>query len=157
VERAQERIASARGVPDEAVIELHLGGVAEFRRQDVPLEQLRGAAEVRFSPLTVRMKNALIPPGIVSAPRDQSLSRAELERSVVEQLVYQHAEYRDRAAAWATLIVEVKNMAVERDLPASLADHIGSTLSRLHSPDEHEDVAPEPSPDGDASPALEEL
>ncbi|HEX8918096.1 MAG TPA: exonuclease SbcCD subunit D [Chloroflexota bacterium] len=156
VGRAQDRIASARGVPEEAVLELHLGGVAEFRRQDVPLEQLKGALEVRFSPLTVRVKSALIPPGIVNASRDRSMSRAELERSVVEQLVFQHAEYRDRAAAWAKLIVEVKNMAVERDLPASIADHIGSTLSRLVAPDKDETVTQEPSPDGDPSPALEE-
>lgn len=133
VAAAEERIAAAQ-LPDNAVVELHLGGVAEFRRQDVPVERLRGAIETRFSPLTVRVHNALIPPGPVSVKRGDHTPRAELERQVVEYLVRQTAEYRDSAVDWTKLILEVKNMAIEHDLPASVADHIRAFMSRL--PDE---------------------
>jgi DNA repair exonuclease SbcCD nuclease subunit len=80
VERAEARIASTRAVPDGAVIELALGGIAEFRRQDVPVERLKAAVETRFRPLVVRVRNNLVPPGIVRATNRERLTRAELER-----------------------------------------------------------------------------
>jgi DNA repair protein SbcD/Mre11 len=127
----EEKVATTRNVPEGAVIEVHLGGVAAFRRQDVPLEQLKGVVEARFSPLAVRVRNNLVPPGIVPTRGQERLSRAELERRVVEQLVYQHAERRDQATAWAKLILDVKNMAAEKDLPASIADHVRTSLHQI--------------------------
>lgn len=127
----EEKIGATHGVPEGAVIELHLGGVASFRRQDVPIEQLKGIVETRFSPLTVRLRNNLVPPGMVTVRNQERLSRSELERQVVEHLVYQHAEYRDQAVAWARMILDVKNMAAEKDLPASIADHVRAVLRQV--------------------------
>ena len=129
VARVEERIAAARGVPEKAVVELHLGGVADFRRQDLPVERLKGIAEVTFSPLTVRVRNNLVPPGIVHVTNRERLPRGELERQIVEHLVYQNAEYRDSAAAWARLILQVKNMTIDGDIPASITDHIRRFVS----------------------------
>jgi DNA repair exonuclease SbcCD nuclease subunit len=129
VARVEERIAAARGVPEKAVVELHLGGVADFRRQDLPVERLKGIAEVTFSPLTVRVRNNLVPPGIVHVTNRERLPRGELERQIVEHLVYQNAEYRDSAAAWARLILQVKNMTIDGDIPASITDHIRRFMS----------------------------
>ena len=134
VARVEEKVAGERSIPEKAVIELHLGGVAEFRRQDVPIERLKGAAEVRFAPLLVRVRNTLVPPGIVSVRRSEGMTRAELERQVIEQLVYQQAEYRDSAAAWARLIVEVKNMAAEKDSPANIVDRVRAALRQIEEP-----------------------
>jgi len=131
VHRIEERIAAEDHSPERAVIELHLGGVASFRRQDVPLDRLKGVVESRFSPLVARLRNNLAPPGLVSVRNQERLSRSELERRVVEQLVYQHPEFRDRAVDWARLILDVKNMAAEKDLPASIGDHVRGALSRL--------------------------
>jgi hypothetical protein len=136
--RAEEQIAAQRSVPERAVIELYLGGVAEFKRQDVPIERLKGAAELRFAPLTVRVRNNLVPPGLISVRAHERMPREELERQVVGQLVYQHAEYRDSADAWTRLILDVKNMAVEKDLPANIADHVRATIGRIG------EAAPEP-------------
>ncbi len=129
VERVDAAIADARDIPEGAVVELHLGGVAEFRRQDVPLERLKSTAQSALNPLVARVRNTLIPPGIVRNTSRERLSRADLERQIVEHLVYQHAEYRDRASAWARLILEVKRMAVEGDIPANIADHVQRQLS----------------------------
>lgn len=129
---AEERIAAESGVPAGAVIELHLGGVAAFRRQDVPLARLKAAAEVRLSPLIVRVRNALVPPGLVTVSHGERLKRSDLERKVVEQLVYQQGEYRDRTASWTKLVLDVKNMAADRDLPASIVDHVLSNVRRAH-------------------------
>lgn len=128
----EETIASAKSIPEKAVVELQLGGVAEFRRQDLPIQELKSAAEARFSPLVVRVRNALVPPGVASAGSRERLSRPELERQEVERLVYQHAEYRDRSAAWAKLILDIKNLAIEKNVaPAFIVDHVRSALREL--------------------------
>lgn len=132
VEAAESAIAATSGVPEGAVIELHLGGTATFKRQEVPVERLKGSIEVRFNPLTVRLRNNLVPPGVVTVKHGERMKRADLEREIVEQLVYQQGEYRDHAAAWTRLILDVKNMAVEKDLPASIADHVQAALASLN-------------------------
>jgi DNA repair exonuclease SbcCD nuclease subunit len=131
VARAEKAIEDTSGIEPGAVIELHLGGVADFRRQDVPLAELSGAVEVRFSPLVVRVRNNLVPPGVVGVRHGERLRRDDLERQIVEQLVYQQGEYRDRAVAWTKLVLDVKNMAADKDLPASIVDHVRNEMRRL--------------------------
>ena len=131
VEKAAAAISAETGIQSGAVIELHLGGPAAFKRQDVPVDALQSQVKVRFDPLLVRVRNSLVPPGLVAVRRHERMSRAEIERQVVEQLVYQHADYRDRAAHWARLILDVKNMAVEGDVPSSIADHVRNVLASM--------------------------
>jgi exonuclease SbcD len=138
---AEERIAATRDLPPNAVIELALGGVAQFKRQDIPVERLRAAVQLRFSPLVVRVRNSVVPPGLVTVRHGERLRRADLERQVVEQLVYQLGDYRDRAAAWTRLILDVKNMAAERSLPASIADHIQDSLRQMDACPPEADIA----------------
>jgi hypothetical protein len=149
VSRIETEVAAQRDISTGAVIEIHLGGVAHFRRQDVPLERLKSLVQSAYQPLVVRVRNALIPPGIVRNTDRERLTRAELERQIVEHLVYQHAEYRDRASAWARLILEVKRMAVEGDIPANIADHVQRELSVVSSQVSSDAEAPEMPPDLD--------
>lgn len=171
----ERRVADHDDIPAGAVIELHLGGVAPFKRQEVPVERLKGAVELRFSPLTVRVRNNLVLPGLVTVPHGERMRRAELERTVVEQLVYQNSEYRDRAAAWTSLVLDVKRMASEKDIPASIVDHVRTAIARMTagdaggepvsdppamSPDALEDAErdsgvslPQPAPGVDVAPA----
>lgn len=155
VEAAEAKIQAARGIRNNAVIELHLGGVASFRRQDVPVETLTALVEMRFSPLTVRVRNALVPPGLVAVHDHDRISRADIERQVIEQLVYQQGEYRDRATHWTRLILDVKNMAVEKDTPASIADHVRAALGEPvpSEPSEAPEVALSGGADGPEIPA----
>lgn len=124
----QARIEQHRAIPAGAVIELALGGISGFRRQEVPLEQLKAVVERRFAPLVVRVRNTLAPPGLVAPSGRERLSRADLERRIVGQLVNQMAEFRPHSEDWTRLILDVKNMAVEQDLPASIADHVRDFL-----------------------------
>jgi DNA repair exonuclease SbcCD nuclease subunit len=150
---AETRIAEAKDIEPSAVIELVLSGIAGFPRQDIPLERLKAEVETRFAPLLVRVRNALAPPGVVQGPRHgDRMTRADLERQIVEQIVYQRAEYRDRATAWARLILDVKNMAVEKDLPASIADHVSTAIADLEN---LEPSAIEPPPDTAEAEAVE--
>jgi DNA repair protein SbcD/Mre11 len=131
VAAVEARIEGHRAIPAGAVIELALGGVAGFRRQDVPLERLKAAVERQFAPLVVRVRNTLAPPGLIASSGRERLSRADLERRVVGQLVNQMAEYRAQAEEWTKLILDVKNMAVEKDLPASITDHVRASLGSM--------------------------
>jgi DNA repair exonuclease SbcCD nuclease subunit len=132
VDLAERQIAGEPGAPERAVIEVDLGGVAGFKRQDVPIERIRGSAASRFSPLVVRIRNNLVPPTDVAVRHGERLNRTELERTVIEQMVYQNVEYRDRAAAWASLILDVKNMAANKGTPAAtIADHVQKTVTQM--------------------------
>ncbi|HLJ69227.1 MAG TPA: DNA repair exonuclease [Chloroflexota bacterium] len=144
VESVEETIGGHGSIPEKAVIELQLGGIAGFKRQDLPIERLRSVVEGRFSPLTVRVRNNLVPPGLVTAPRGERLRRAEVERSVIEQLVHQRAEYRANVAAWTGLVLDVKNMAAGRDTPAHIADHVRESLCKMSAaePVDRNDVIP---------------
>jgi DNA repair protein SbcD/Mre11 len=174
-QRVEERVAKAGTIPPKSVIELALGGIAGFRRQDLPLERLRGEVEVRYEPLVVRTRNALAPPGTVRAGRVERASRAELERVTVEQMVHNNPDYRDRAEAWTKLILDVKNMAAERDLPANIVDRVrgsmhaidtepaaveGTSKPTLPAAADRADVsaaAPEPVPPDDSRATVDEL
>lgn len=131
VQRVEEKISATADIPEQAVIELHLGGMAEFRRQDVPLEHLKGVVETRFRPLVTRVTNVLAAPGTVHADRHQRLSRTDLEQQVIERLVYQQAEYREAATQWTKLILGIKNMAIEGNQAADIVDHLRAGLEHL--------------------------
>jgi len=131
VAAVESRIEQQREIPAGAVIELALGGISGFRRQEIPLERLKAAVERRFDPLAVRVRNTLAPPGLVAPSGRERFSRADLERRVVGQLVNQMAEFRPQSEVWTRLILDVKNMAVEHDLPASIADHVRETLRTM--------------------------
>jgi len=127
----EDRIQQERALEAGAVIELHLGGMAAFKRQDVPVDRLQGLVDLRFRPLVARVRNNLTPPGLVTVANRERASRSELERRVVEYLVQQQAGYRRRAEEWVHLILDVKNMAMERDTPASIADHVQLKLQTV--------------------------
>ena len=131
VAAVESRIEQQREIPASAVIELALGGISGFRRQEIPLERLKAAVERRFDPLAVRVRNTLAPPGLVAPSGHERFSRTDLERRVVGQLVNQMAEFRPQSEVWTRLILDVKNMAVEHDLPASIADHVRETLRTM--------------------------
>jgi DNA repair protein SbcD/Mre11 len=131
VSAVESHIEQHRAIPTGAVIELALGGISGFRRQEIPLERLKAAVERRFAPLVVRVRNMLAPPGLIAPSSREHLSRADLERRVVGQLVNQMAEHRPMSEKWTRLILDVKNMAVEQDLPASIADHVRDSLRAM--------------------------
>lgn len=135
IHAAEDRIGAARSMPEGAVVELVLSGTAGFRRQDLPIESLKAAIELQYAPLVVRVRNALTPPGIVQRSPHERVSRADLERQTVEQLVYNNAEYRDSASAWTRLVLDVKNMASEKDLPANIADRVAHALRQMGDPE----------------------
>jgi exonuclease SbcD len=129
--RVEAAIAAHRNVPHGAVIELTLAGAAPFKRQEIPLERIKALLEAAFHPLTARVRNMISPPGLIVDVRER-LPRQELERQVMEQLVLQRPEYRDQAAAWTRLILDIKNMARDGAPAASIVDHLETERSRMH-------------------------
>jgi DNA repair exonuclease SbcCD nuclease subunit len=146
-----ERKIATHMVRDGAVVELHMGGVAQFKKHDVPVERLKAAIQLRFSPLIVRIRNTIVAPGQITVGQDERVRRSELESRIIEQMVYQQSEYRDRAAAWTRVILDVKNMAAEQDLPASIVDYVETALERMAS----SDVSASPNGDGHEAAAVE--
>jgi DNA repair exonuclease SbcCD nuclease subunit len=131
VRKVEAAVAKAANIGPGSVIELQLSGTAGFRRQDVPLESIKAAIEIRHRPLTVRIRNSLAPPGIVQRSSYDRTTRADLEEQTVRQIVGNSAEHRDQREAWTRLILDVKNMASEKDLPANVADRVRTSLQAM--------------------------
>jgi len=116
-------------------------------------DKLAADVQVRFNPLAVRVRNNIVPPGLVTLRHHERSSRAEIERQVVEHLVYQNTEYRDRAAHWARLIFDIKKMAADEDPPASIADHVRAAMGGMATPEDQEEQPGAP-PTQDEQPDL---
>ena len=62
---------------------------------------------------------------------DESKSRAQLEREVIEDLVERDIRYRPAAADWAEVALNVKHMALEGTSPEGILDYLESNIQPI--------------------------
>jgi len=111
---------TTQGTDLSPVVEISLEGVLPFDRNDLDLEYVRRLADDLLSPLLIRVKNNTRATEFEIAP-EASLSRAELERSVLRDLIRRDASRREQADAWASAAVEVKQLALRGSSPEAIA------------------------------------
>ena len=112
------------------VIEVRLEGVLSFSRSDLDREHVRQIANETLSPLIVLVKNNTRATEFEIAPA-ASLNRAELERSVLRDLIRRDARRRGQADQWAVVAIEVKRMALDDSDPESIAATVRQRLTEL--------------------------
>lgn len=110
----------------QPVVELALEGVLPFDRHELDAKRLEIIVEEAFDPLLVRVANHTVPTEY-EVSGDESKSRAELEREVVEDLVERDSRYRPAAADWAEVILNVKRMTLEGTSPEGILDYLESS------------------------------
>lgn len=109
-------------------VELALDGVLPFQRSELDPKRLETMVDALFCPLLVRVSNHTVPTEY-EVSGDESKSRAELEREVVEDLVERDARYRPAAGDWADLVLDVKRMVVEGTSPENIVEYLASRNS----------------------------
>jgi hypothetical protein len=107
----------------QPVVELALEGVLAFDRHELDTKRLEAILGDAFDPLLVRIANRTVPTEY-EVSGDESKSRAEVEREVVEDLVERDARYRPAAADWAEIILDVKRLTLEGTSPEGIADYL---------------------------------
>lgn len=118
MDKASQLLATeaARERVDKPVVELVLKGSLAFASADLPLEPLRLKAQAAFDALLARVQNLTSPPEWeVAAPED--ISRVELERCVLQQLIERDERRRARSDVWAGVALRLKDMALHREPP----------------------------------------
>lgn len=111
----QEKSAIRSGKLDP-VVEVSLEGVLAFDRSALDMEHVRQLIDEIVSSLIARPKNNTRPTEFEISPEER-LSRTELERQVLQELIRRDSRYRGQAEHWASLMSEVKTMALTGSPP----------------------------------------
>jgi len=107
------------------VVELRLEGMLAFDRTTLDTGRIERMVRDRLDPLICRIRD-LSEAGGSRIDVAASLTRSELERHVVRELVEQDASLRP-AEDWAAMVLEIKEMALRRSSPEQIiaeAEHL---------------------------------
>ena len=105
------------------VVEVRLSGVLPFNRYDLNLDYVQGVVAEAWHPLVTRVHNQTTPVEF-EIEVDATVSRSELERAVVQDLLARDARYRPAAEAWATGALDLKRLVLEGSAPEALIAHL---------------------------------
>jgi DNA repair exonuclease SbcCD nuclease subunit len=114
---------ASRQTVDQPVVELTLHGVLPFSSHELDLGRLESVVKNTMDPLVARVTNRAVPTEF-DVRTDEAISRAELERQVVQDLVERDSRYQPASADWTDLIIEVKRMVVEGSPAEGIVDHL---------------------------------
>lgn len=93
------------------VVELQLSGVLPFERSTLDLEALEKLVQESFQPLVGLVKNFTRSPEL-AVEGSELLSRTELERKVLIELLERDVRYRPQSEQWAALTLTMKQLAL---------------------------------------------
>lgn len=122
--------AASGGVFDQPVVEIGLEGVLGFDRRALNLARIEAIVSDVLNPLITRVKNHTRPTTF-DLPTGEHLSRTELERQILLDLVHQDSRYRRDAEQWTNLIQEVKSLVLSDHEPLEIAATIHHAIERL--------------------------
>ena len=122
-EGLRKRVEQDRGTAPPGylapVAEVSLEGVLAFDRSAVDMEYVRELILDICSPLIARPKNNTRAAEF-EVSSGERLSRPELERQVMEDLIQRDSRYRRQIRLWASLAQEVKTMALTGSAPEAI-------------------------------------
>lgn len=126
----EEEGVAMRSSDLDPVVELSLQGVLAFDRSALDMEHVRELIETIVSPLIARPRNNTHSTEF-EVSSEERLSRAELERQVLQELVRRDSRYRSQAERWAGLVGEVKTMALTGSPPEAIMVTMRQRLAEM--------------------------
>lgn len=116
------------------VIEFTLRGRLGFKSSLLEINRLREGIKSEFNPLLAMIKNQTVPVEYaVAAGLSESVSRAERERRVIEDLIARDSRFRDQASAMASLVIEAKRLALAGERPPRIIEVIEQKVAETQS------------------------
>ena len=128
--KAQElhrELARARIEQGPPVVELYLTGVLPFDRRSLDLGAIEALVLEKFAPLVGAVKTQLQSSDYV-IESDTILTRAEVERRVLEGLFDRDARYAGASDKWARLAVTLKQLALTGAPADAILDELDAQL-----------------------------
>lgn len=113
----------------EPIIEMTLRGHLGFPNSELELNKIREKAREMTRALHVRIRNHTAPVEYaVAAEAGEDITREQLERRVVEDLIIRDNRYKTRVDEMADAIIGAKRMALGEEPAEKIADFIGVKL-----------------------------
>lgn len=117
------------GTP-EPIIEITLRGHLGFPNSLLEVQKIREEAQMMTGALHVRLKNNTVPVEYaVAADTAEDITRENLERRVVEDLIARDVRYKDTAESVTDAIIGAKRMALADEDPEKIADFIALKIA----------------------------
>ncbi len=105
------------------VVEVTLSGVLPFNRYDLDVSHIEQVVTDAWSPLVTRIRNQTSPVEFALA-LDETASRPELERAIVQELLTRDTRFRPAAAAWTAGALDLKRLVLEDSAPEAIIAHV---------------------------------
>ena len=123
--------AARRDGDTKPLVDISLHGDLRFQRTDISIEKIKEIVSEHLDPLWVNIKiiDTKDPVGVVD---DRDISRSEIERSVIEDMV-KNTQYRSHLADVTDMVIEAKQLAVSKTDPQIILEHLQSSYSVVKS------------------------
>lgn len=113
------------------VVELQLTGVLPFERSALDMETLEKLVQESFTPLVGLVKNFTRTPEM-AVDGAELLSRAELERKVLTELLDRDVRFRPQSDNWASLTLTLKQMALTGAGADAILTELGNQIKEIN-------------------------
>ncbi len=114
------------------VVELRLTGVLAFDRSDLDISRLEDTIKAAFQPIVCRIRDDSAASEFEISTRE-TMSRIEMERHVLRELVERDIRRRGDSQRWASMILQLKRMALAHSAPQEIVAELRAfthTISR---------------------------
>jgi DNA repair protein SbcD/Mre11 len=129
--RAEGRAFDETTDSSQPILEITLLGHLGFPNSELQLKEIRDRAQETVNALHVRIKNHSAPVEYAVAFNvAEDISRDQLERRVVEDLIIRDNRYKTRVDEIADAVVGAKRMALSDESPDKIADFIALKLAQ---------------------------
>lgn len=112
---------------DQPICELRLTGVLNFGRQDLDLARIQQTAETIVRPLLCQIQDHTRS-NAYEFRTDEQMSRQELERRVLTEIVENDIRRRPQAALWADAALRIKQLALDGADPPAIIEILSEVL-----------------------------
>jgi DNA repair protein SbcD/Mre11 len=114
----------------EPIVEITLRGHLGFPNSLLEVQKIREAAQQMTGALHVRLRNHTVPVEYaVAADTSEDITREDLERRVVEDLIARDARYKLDPAPVTEAVIGAKKMALGDEEPEKIADFIAAKIA----------------------------
>jgi DNA repair exonuclease SbcCD nuclease subunit len=115
---------------DQPIVELRLNGVLNLSRQDLDLARIQQIAESLLDPLLCQVQDQTRS-NAYEFRTDEQMSRQELERAVLTEIVQNDVRQRPHAERWAGAALRIKQMALARSHPQEIVGELEALLEAV--------------------------
>ncbi len=123
VRRLTIREAAYIAQSSRPVVEVTLSGVLSFNRYDLDVSHIEHIVTAAWSPLVTHVRNQTAPAEF-ALQMEETTSRPELERTIVQELLTRDARFRPAAAAWTAGALDLKRLVLEDSAPEAIIAHV---------------------------------